>query len=151
MNPPHPHPDLGLLVPVVTPTPHRGYALAPEDGVPGRDADVKCSSQSTGSSLALYRSVVDGAGPPLHEHRHEDETIFVLEGCMEVECGADSWRGGPGTTFFLPRGLRHTFRSVNGPAAILFLITPGGLDEFFRLRDQATSPSQVALLAQHFF
>ena len=119
--------------------------------MPGRDPEVKCSSQSTGGSLALYRTVIDGSGPPPHEHRHEDETIVVLEGTMQVDCGNDSWSGGPGTTFFLPRGLMHTFRSVDGPATMLFLITPGRLGDFFRLRERASSPAEVAQLARSFF
>ena len=60
-------------------------------------------------------------------------------------------QSGAGTTFFLPRGLTHTFRSVDGPATILFIITPGHLDEFFRLREQASSPAEVAELARRFF
>jgi quercetin dioxygenase-like cupin family protein len=132
------------------PIPDRGYALGPDEGVPGRSADVKCSLASTGGSLALYRSVVDGQGPPLHQHVHEDETIVVLDGTLEVRCGPDTWTGGPGTTFFLPRGLPHAFASVDGPATILFLVTPGHLDELFRLRDEASDPAEVAALVQRF-
>lgn len=134
-----------------TPTPTRGYALAPDEGVPDRGPDVKCSSRSTGGSLALYRTIVDGQGPPPHRHVKEDETIVVLDGTMQAECGDDTWTGGPGTTFFLPRGLTHTFRSVDGPATILFIVTPGHLDEFFRLKEHATTPAEVAELARRFF
>ncbi|CAN5913514.1 hypothetical protein BH23ACT10_BH23ACT10_09760 [soil metagenome] len=35
----------------------------------------------------MYRTVVDGEGPPPHRHTHEDETIFVLEGTIQAECG----------------------------------------------------------------
>ncbi len=131
--------------------PVRGYVLGPDEGVPGRGTDVKCSAHSTGGSLALYRTVVDGPGPPPHRHTHEDETIVVLEGTMQVECGNDTWTGGPGATFFLPRGLTHTFRSVEGPATILFLVTPGHLDEFFRLKDELSDPTEIAALARRFF
>lgn len=131
--------------------PSRGYALAPDEGVPGRDPEVKCSSRSTGGSLAVYRTVVDGQGPPPHRHTHEDETIFVLDGTMQADCGDDRWTGGSGSTFFLPRGLTHTFRSVDGPATILFVVTPGHLDEFFRLKDELTDPGDVAELARRFF
>lgn len=129
----------------------RGYTLEKDDGVEGREPDVKCSDASTAGSLALYRTVVDGQGPPPHRHTNEDETIFVLEGTMQADCGEDRWTGGPGTTFFLPRGLTHTFRSIDGPATILFIITPGRLDEFFVLREQASSPAEVAALSKRFF
>lgn len=139
------HADPTATIPV------RGYCLPPDDNLPGREPDVRCSNASTGGSLALYRTVVDGDGPPVHEHRHEDETIYVLDGQMEVDCGEDSWAGGPGTTFFLPRGLPHTFRSVGGPATIMFIVTPGHLDEFFRLKDSVKSHDELIRLVQRFF
>jgi quercetin dioxygenase-like cupin family protein len=132
------------------PTPTAGYALAPGEGVDGRGADVKCSNRSTGGSLAMYRTTVDGDGPPLHTHTHDDETIVVLDGSVECECGQDTWSGGPGSVFFMPRGLPHTFRSLDGPATILFIVTPGHLDDFFRLREQATDSAQVADLVRRF-
>lgn len=131
--------------------PTRGYVLGPGEGVPGRDAEVTCSNESTGGSLAVYRTVVDGDGPPPHRHSHEDETIIVLDGTMQAECGDDTFTGGPGSTFFLPRGLTHTFRSVDGPATILFIVTPGHLDEFFRAKDEVSSPGELAALVRRFF
>lgn len=56
----------------------------------------------------------------------------------------DTWSGGPGTVFFMPRGLPHTFRSLDGPATMLFLVTPGHLENFFRLREHAVDSAQVA-------
>lgn len=132
------------------PTPTSGYVLAPDQGVDERGAEVKCSNRSTGGSLAMYRTVVDGQGPPRHQHVHEDETIVVLEGTMEVDCGDDTWQGGAGTVFFLPRGVAHTFRSVAGAATILFVVTPGHLDDVFRLREHAVDPAQVRDLMQRF-
>ncbi len=128
-----------------------GYCLAPDEALPGREPAVRCSAASTGGSLALYHTVVDGEGPPRHQHVHEDETIHVLDGQMEVECGDDRWVGGPHTTFFLPRGLPHTFRSVDGPATIMFVVTPGHLDEFFRLKDTVSTHDEFVELVQRFF
>ena len=113
-----------------------GYALSADEGVPGREPEVKASSVSTGGSLALYRSIVDGQGPPPHVHRSEDEAIFVLSGVIEAECGPDTFVAGEGGFVFLPRGLVHTFRSVDGPAEILFMAVPGRIDEFFVERDR---------------
>lgn len=133
-----------------TPLPGRGYVLEPDEGVPGRDAEVKCSLASTGGSLALYRTVLDGDGPPPHRHTHEDETIVVLGGTVEAECGPDTFTASTGATVFLPRGLTHTFRSVGGPATMLFIVTPGHLDEFFRLQEEASDPSEIVRLVRDF-
>ena len=132
------------------PVPPRGYALASEEGIPGRGSDVKASNVSTGGSVAIYCTVLDGAGPPMHQHRHEDETLYVLDGVVEAACGPDLFVGERGSTIFLPRGLPHTFRSVDGPAEFLFIVTPGHLDEFFRQRDTLSDPSQIGRLIQSY-
>lgn len=132
----------------------RGYALSADEGVSGRDAEVKASSQSTGGSLAVYRTTVDGPGPPFHVHQHEDEAIFVLGGILEATCGEETLTATSGGFIFLPRGYGHTFRSVDGPAEILFIVAPGRLDEFFMKRDrlvaEGADPSEIARLVREY-
>jgi mannose-6-phosphate isomerase-like protein (cupin superfamily) len=108
----------------------RGYLVGPGEGVPGREPDVKASGQSTGGSLTVIEAMIDG-GPPRHTHSREDESFYVLTGTLDVECGEDRFRAGPGSFVFLPRNLPHVFRSVGGPATALLIVTPGGLDEYF--------------------
>lgn len=133
----------------------RGYLVKADDGVDNRSPEVKASSHSTGGSLAVYRSVVDGEGPPPHIHTHEDETIFVLAGTIEAECGDEVFTATEGDLVFLPRHFQHTFRSIGGPAEILFLVTPGHLDEFFVERDRLLAKgadrTEVAKLASTYF
>ncbi|OMQ15164.1 hypothetical protein A7K94_0211435 [Modestobacter sp. VKM Ac-2676] len=112
---------------------------------------MKCSNESTGGSLAVYRTVLDGQGPPPHRHTHEDETILALAGTVAADCGDDTFTGGPGSTLFLPRGLTHTFRSVGGPATFLFIVTPGHLDEFFRAQESVASRDELIDLVGRFF
>jgi mannose-6-phosphate isomerase-like protein (cupin superfamily) len=107
-----------------------GYVVGPGEGVPGREPDVKASGQSTGGSLTVIEAMIDG-GPPRHTHSREDESFYVLTGTLDVECGEDRFRAGPGSFVFLPRNLPHVFRSVGGPATALLIVTPGGLDEYF--------------------
>ena len=73
-----------------------------------------------------------------------------FDGTVEVECGPDVFMASAGATVFMPRGLLHTFRSLGGPATMLFIVTPGHLDEFFRLQDQMDDPSELARLVQDF-
>ena len=108
----------------------RGYVVGPGEGVPGRRPEVKASGRSTGGSLTVIETTIDG-GPPRHTHSREDESFYVLEGTLDVECGEDRFRAGPGSFVFLPRNLPHAFRTVGGPATALLVVTPGGLDEYF--------------------
>lgn len=128
--------------------------LTADEGVPDREPDVKASSASTHGALALYRSVVDGLGPPCHVHVHEDEAIYVLAGSLEADCGDETFTAGPGSFVFMPRGLWHTFHSVDGPAEILFTAVPGRIDEYFVERDRLVAagaePEEIFRLARTF-
>ena len=108
----------------------RGYVVGPGEGVPDRGPEVKASGRSTGGSLTLIEVAIDG-GPPRHTHSREDESFYVLTGTLEVECGDDRFRAGPGSLVFLPRHLPHGFRSAGGPATALLIVTPGGLEAYF--------------------
>ena len=76
--------------------------------------------------------------------------LLVHTNTVEAKCGADVFLAPAGATVFMPRGLTHTFRSVGGLATILFIVTPGYLDEFFRLKDEAEAPADVARLVREF-
>lgn len=71
---------------------------------------------------------VDGQGPPRPTDTREDESVYVLTGTLDVECGEDRFEAGPGSFVFLPRDLPHTFRSIGGAATGLLIVAPGGLD-----------------------
>lgn len=74
---------------------------------------------------------------------------------IEAQCGDETFIAGEGDTIFLPRGFAHTFRSLDGPATILFIVTPGRLDEFFAERDrliaEGADRSEIAKLAADYF
>jgi mannose-6-phosphate isomerase-like protein (cupin superfamily) len=108
----------------------RGYVVGPGAGVPGRGPEVKASGRSTGGSLTVIEATIDG-GPPRHTHSREDESFYILTGTLDVECGEDRFRAGPGSFVFLPRNLPHVFRSVGGPATALLIVTRGGPDDNF--------------------
>ena len=108
----------------------RGYVIGPDEGVRGSSPDVKASGRSTGGSVTVMEMAV-GQGPPRHTHTREDESVYVLTGALDVECGGDRFEAGPGSFVFLPRGLPHTFRAIDETASGLLIVTPGGLDEYF--------------------
>jgi hypothetical protein len=74
------------------PTP-RGYALARDQGVPGRGHDVKASGQSTDGNLTVIEIALDG-GPPRHTQTHEDESCTCSR-VLDIECGGDRFQVEP--------------------------------------------------------
>ena len=53
---------------------------------------------------------------------------------------------------FLPRTIPHTFQSVGGPARVLLIGTPAGLDEYFaalrRAGDSGAGPQEFSRIQQ---
>jgi mannose-6-phosphate isomerase-like protein (cupin superfamily) len=94
---------------------------------------VKATGEATGGGFGLLESWVRaGASPPLHVHRREDESFWVLDGRLRFRCGDREIPAGPGSFVFLPRDVPHTF-VVEGDedAHLLTLLTPGGGERFF--------------------
>jgi quercetin dioxygenase-like cupin family protein len=94
---------------------------------------LRATAATTGGAFGLVESwIAPYASPPLHIHRREDESFWVLEGRVRFRCGDQEIVGGPGTFVFLPRDVPHTFvvESAEG-AHILTLLTPGGGERFF--------------------
>jgi quercetin dioxygenase-like cupin family protein len=88
--------------------------------------------QTGGRMLALENVVAPGDGPPLHTHEHEDEAWYVLEGVLRFVIGGEESTAPAGTFVFVPRGTPHAFQSVgDGPARILLVFTPAGMERFF--------------------
>jgi quercetin dioxygenase-like cupin family protein len=94
---------------------------------------VKATAESTGGAFGLVESWVPaGASPPLHVHRREDESFWVLAGHVRFRCGDEDIDAGPGSFVFLPRDVPHTFVvEGNQTAHLLTLLTPGGFERYF--------------------
>jgi mannose-6-phosphate isomerase-like protein (cupin superfamily) len=108
-----------------------GYVVRPGSG------DLLASARATGGSLTVMRLAVDG-GPPRHVHEHEDESLYLFTGELEVECGGETFTAAPGCFVFMPRRVPHAFRSIGGPVTGLLIATPGGIDEYFAALHAAT-------------
>jgi mannose-6-phosphate isomerase-like protein (cupin superfamily) len=94
---------------------------------------TKATAQTTNGAFGLVESLIaPGFSPPLHVHRREDESFYVLEGTVTMRCGDRTFLATAGSFVFLPRGVPHTF-VVEGdkPARMLTLMTPGGGEAFF--------------------
>lgn len=109
---------------------------------------IKASAADTGSFCCIESEVPPGAGVPPHTHAGEDEAFYVLSGTITFEtAGLGTQRLGPGSLFFGPRGIEHTFRNETGETArMLVYISPGaGMEAMFGEIDAAGRVSKGPL------
>ena len=88
-------------------------------------------------------------GPPPHSHDQEVETLYVVEGELDVVRGSETLAAGKGSFVHFPKGVVHTFktRSPEG-SRILVTIQPGNLANLFReigTRDPSLSADAVGM------
>ena len=94
---------------------------------------VRVPSDASGGAFSLVEEVPPLMDTPLHVHRDEDELFYVLEGEHAFRVGDDEHTVGPGGLVLAPRGVPHAQRRlVPGHGRELVLVTPGGLEKFFR-------------------
>jgi len=90
----------------------------------------------TEGSLDLFEMVVppNGQMPVAHYHQDWDETVYGLEGTLNLTVDGSTHDIGPGDTLFIRRGIVHGFDNRSGaPAKVLGALTPGVLGpEYFR-------------------
>ncbi len=109
------------------------------EGPVGGPLTFKVRGDQTNGSLTAFENVIPpGQGPPLHQHAHEDELWYVLEGGLRFKLGLEIHSAPAGALVFVPRGTPHCFQNIGEePARILVMFTPAGMEAFF---------DQVALL-----
>ena len=72
-------------------------------------------------------------GPPLHIHREQHDTFYVLDGVLRLQVGDEMIDLMPGDFASVPPGIAHTFDNIQRdqpPVTVCNLMTPGGLDAF---------------------
>ena len=91
------------------------------------------TGEETQGKFALIEAVARrGMVPPPHIHHREDEIFYVLEGEIVVSVADRTIKGTPGTMVFLPRDVRHSFTIESAHARMLILLTPAGLENWFK-------------------
>ena len=102
-------------------------------GVVGDIYRFLATGADTGGSYATLVAIVPpGGGPPLHLHRRENESFYVLEGEITFQLGEEKLTAGPGTFVNLPIGTPHAFKNESERTArMLVSFAPAGLEEYF--------------------
>src|SRR5215470_12883427 len=94
---------------------------------PCRSLSLKLRGRETGDSIMMFEETVPaGTKSTFHLHHDSDEVAYVLSGEITFLIGEDVTVGGPGTCAFMPRGVRHAWKSTGAETGhVLFLYTPG--------------------------
>jgi len=92
--------------------------------------EILVAGEETGGKETVMRMTAPaGTGSPPHTHPG-DESLYVLEGELNVHIGDDVVNAKPGSVFFFPAGTHEFFEAVT-QATVLVTYTPGGVDKFF--------------------
>jgi Uncharacterized conserved protein, contains double-stranded beta-helix domain len=110
------------------------YRLGTALNVLGEPGLVKLAGSDTGNAVSvIHLTVPKLSGPPLHRHSREDEWFYVVDGELTWEIDGQRFAGSAGASAFAPRGTVHAFQNFHDQTAhILVMVTPAGLDQFFK-------------------
>ena len=117
----------------------RTFALDPGEGEAwwwmGGLATVKATAEQTGGLYTLVEILVPEFPMEeslLHVHHFEDEGFYILEGEMTFYVGDEMIKARPGSFLFGPKDVPHAFSVDSGPARLLFLLSPAGMEGAIR-------------------
>ncbi len=115
----------------------RTFAHEPGEGEAwwwfGALATIKATGEQTGGRYSLVEILApDGYEGVLHVHHFEDEGFYILEGELTFYVGDQMIKARPGSFLFGPKDVPHAFRVDSGPARMLFIFSPAGLEGFIR-------------------
>lgn len=93
----------------------------------------KVTGRETHGKYAIMESVTPpNQGPPLHVHRVEDESFYILEGDYLFEVDGKQMELHTGDFAWAPRDVPHCFQNIGAtPGRMLVTIEPAGIEGFF--------------------
>lgn len=92
--------------------------------------EILVAGEETGDKVTVMRMTAPaGTGSPPHTHPGE-ESLYVLDGELNVHVGDEVVAAGPGALFHFPAGTQEWFQATT-QATVLVTYTPGGIDRFF--------------------
>ncbi len=137
--------ELKMDIPKIVVKPDEGRSV----WLGGMGVVFKISGADTGGAFAVVEHPIEPGRLVLpHVHLHEDEYSYVLEGTIGARVGDRELIAGQGSYVVKPRGLMHTFWNPGpGPARLLEVIAPAGLETYFVELAEAADPGRRPALA----
>ncbi len=90
------------------------------------------SDQTAGAFALLHCYFRKGGEPPAHFHQKEDETFYILQGEIHFHIGDKNFTAKAGDLAHAPKGIPHSFSLVTETARAILVITPAGMETFFK-------------------
>jgi quercetin dioxygenase-like cupin family protein len=90
------------------------------------------ATQTARTFVLIHCYFRKGGEPPAHYHTREDETFYILEGEIRFHIGDKKFTAKAGELAFAPREIPHQFSLVTETAKALLLISPAGIETFFK-------------------
>jgi quercetin dioxygenase-like cupin family protein len=99
----------------------------------GEEVSILLGGEQTGGAFTRFvETTPPGCGPPPHLHEREDESFYVLEGCVSFFIEGRWIEAHPGDTVFAPRQQVHAFKNnTDQPTQMLIETMPSGFENFF--------------------
>jgi mannose-6-phosphate isomerase-like protein (cupin superfamily) len=99
----------------------------------GFDVLVHADAATTGGAFSLIETAEPdaGLGPPIHVHNDCAESFLVLEGRYRMHLDGREFECPAGSFVFVPKGMRHTFQTLESGSRKLNLYTPAGMVGYF--------------------
>ena len=104
------------------------------------------SEQTNGAFSMTDYLAKPGNEPPAHVHGREDEFLYVLEGRIDAYIGKEVFPAGPNEGVYFPKFVPHTFTILTPHFRMLILMSPGGLEGYFR---DMSEPARSLNLPEH--
>lgn len=117
----------------------QGYVLGSAEGehlIHFRDQGkifIKAGSATGSDNLGLgTQQVMAGTGIPIHRHLDMEEAFYVLEGEGSFLLNDERHAFEKGATIIIPKNNWHGFENPDHELLLLWIVSPPGLENFFR-------------------
>ena len=94
---------------------------------------IIAGASTTDRSFSIVESTEPpGSGAPLHVHHGEAEAFYILDGTVELTCGAQTVTAHAGDFVYTPKNVPHKYVIVGEKSArLLLLFSRPGFEMFF--------------------